>query len=236
MMVRKTTLALSVSALLASAAPAFASFDMEDCNWSDEHCLLKGDPVLTPGNDSRDNLLRLLSEAKSFALPVQSMPVDITRSRDFYFAYHPEWDDPEDPVTPAADKPAEESLLNQQLAALQLGAVDTRQDSEQENRFVSNSAESLSQFFAALLADDALTAEQRHVLGQARLGLYSGATDEQISASLTTLPAHSSALLYQTYLTGAARFYAGDYEEAERRLPRLSTAIVRGWQRPRAIC
>lgn len=216
MMVRKTTLALSVSALLASAAPAFASFDMEDCNWSDEHCLLKGDPVLTPGNDSRDNLLRLLSEAKSFALPVQSMPVDITRSRGFYFAYHPEWDDPEDPVTPAADKPAEESLLNQQLAALQLGAVDTRQDSEQENRFVSNSAESLSQFFAALLADDALTAEQRHVLGQARLGLYSGATDEQISASLTTLPAHSSALLYQTYLTGAARFYAGDYEEAER--------------------
>lgn len=216
MMVRKTTLAISVSALLASAAPAFASFDMEDCNWSDEHCLLKGDPVLTPGNDSRDNLLRLLSEAKSFALPVQSMPADITRSRDFYFAYHPEWDDMETPPTAAADKPAEESLLNQQLAALQLEPVETHQDGEQENRFVSNSADSLSQFFAALLADDSLTAEQRHALGQARLGLYAGATDEQISASLAALPAESPALPYKTYLTGAARFYAGDYDGADR--------------------
>lgn len=215
MMVRKTTLAISVSALLASAAPAFASFDMEDCNWSDEHCLLKGDPVLIPGNDSRDNLLRLLSEAKSFALPVQSMPADITRSRDVYFAYHPEWDDVDAPAAAAADKPAEESLLTKQLAALQLEPVETHQDGEQENRFVSNSADSLSQFFAALLADDSLTAEQRHALGQARLGLYSGATDEQISASLATLPAGSSALLYKTYLTGAAHFYAGDYAGAD---------------------
>lgn len=216
MMVRKTTLAISVSALLASAAPAFASFDMEDCNWSDEHCLLKGDPVLIPGNDSRDNLLRLLSEAKSFALPVQSMPADITRSRDVYFAYHPEWDDVDAPAAAAADKPAEESLLTKQLAALQLEPVETHQDGEQENRFVSNSADSLSQFFAALLADDSLTAEQRHALGQARLGLYAGATDEQISASLATLPAGSSALLYKTYLSGAAYFYAGDYAGADR--------------------
>lgn len=215
-MVRKTTLAISVSALLASAAPAFASFDMEDCKWSDEHCLLKGDPVLTPGNDSRDNLLRLLSEAKSFTLPVQSIPADITRSRDVYFAYHPEWDDLEDPAPAAVDKPAEESPLNKQLAALQLEPVETHQDGEQENRFVSNNAGSLSQFFAALLADDSLTAEQRHALAQARLGLYAGASDEQISASLATLPADSTALLYKTYLTGAARFYAGDYEGADR--------------------
>ncbi len=215
-MVRKTTLAISVSALLASTAPAFASFDMEDCKWSDEHCLLKGDPVLTPGNDSRDNLLRLLSEAKSFTLPVQSIPADITRSRDVYFAYHPEWDDLEDPAPAAVDKPAEESPLNKQLAALQLEPVETDQDGEQENRFVSNNAGSLSQFFAALLADDSLTAEQRHALAQARLGLYAGASDEQISASLATLPADSAALLYKTYLTGAARFYAGDYEGADR--------------------
>ncbi|QIM41823.1 hypothetical protein [Leclercia adecarboxylata] len=215
-MVRKTTLAISVSALLASAAPAFASFDMEDCKWSDEHCLLKGDPVLTPGNDSRDNLLRLLSEAKSFTLPVQSIPADITRSRDVYFAYHPEWGDLEDPAPAAVDKPAEESPLNKQWAALQLEPVETHQDGEQENRFVSNNAGSLSQFFAALLADDSLTAEQRHALAQARLGLYAGASDEQISASLATLPADSTALLYKTYLTGAARFYAGDYEGADR--------------------
>jgi hypothetical protein len=45
-----------------------------------------------PGNDSRDNLLRLLSEAKSFALPVQAIPADVSRTRDVYFAWHPEWD------------------------------------------------------------------------------------------------------------------------------------------------
>ncbi len=147
---------------------------------------------------------------------MQSIPADITRSRDVYFAYHPEWDDLEDPAPAAVDKPAEESPLNKQWAALQLEPVETDQDGEQENRFVSNNAGSLSQFFAALLADDSLTAEQRHALAQARLGLYAGASDEQISASLATLPADSAALLYKTYLTGAARFYAGDYEGADR--------------------
>ncbi|MBZ0058472.1 MULTISPECIES: hypothetical protein [unclassified Leclercia] len=215
-MVRKTTLAMSVSALLASAVPAYASFDIEDCKWSDDHCLLKGDPVLTPGNDSRDNLLRLLSEAKSFALPVQATPADITRSRDFYFAYHPEWDAATTPATAAGEAPVEESSLSKQLAALQLDPVEIRNDGELENRFVSNSADSVSQFFAVLLADDTLTAEQRHALARARSGLYSGATDEQLAASLETLPAQSTAVQYKTYLSGAALFYAGDYAGADR--------------------
>lgn len=92
-MIRKTSLAVALCSLLAGAPQAFASFDMEDCKWSDESCLLKGTPTFNPENDSRDNLLRLLSGEKAFALPVQSMPEDITRSRDFYFAYHPQWDE-----------------------------------------------------------------------------------------------------------------------------------------------
>lgn len=60
-MVRKTPLAFAVCTLLAGAPQAFASFDMEDCKWSDASCLLKGIPVLSPENDTRDNLLRLLS-------------------------------------------------------------------------------------------------------------------------------------------------------------------------------
>ncbi|MFZ3617835.1 hypothetical protein ACOYA6_01145 [Leclercia barmai] len=215
-MVRKTTLVMSVSALLASAVPAYASFDIEDCKWSDDYCLLKGDPVLTPGNDSRDNLLRLLSEAKSFALPVQATPADITRSRDFYFAYHPEWDAATTPATASGEAPVEESSLSKQLAALQLDPVEIRNDGELENRFVSNSADSVSQFFAVLLADETLTAEQRHALARARSGLYSGATDEQLAASLETLPAQSTAVQYKTYLSGAALFYAGDYAGADR--------------------
>lgn len=77
-MVRKTPLAFALCTLLTAAPQAFASFDMEDCKWSDESCLLKGTPTFNPENDSRDNLLRLLSQEKSFALPVQSMPADIT--------------------------------------------------------------------------------------------------------------------------------------------------------------
>lgn len=214
MMVRKTPLALSFCALLASAPQAFASFDMADCTWSDERCLLKGDPILTPDNDSRDNLLRLLSEAKSFAVPVQSMPADITRSRDFYFAYHPQWDDIDVRTDSSAQTQNATSPLARQMATLQVEPVEFNHDGEQENRFVSNNADSVSQFFAALQSDAALTAEQKQALAQARLGLYSGANAEQITASLAALPADSVALTYKTYLTGAAHFYAGEYESA----------------------
>ncbi|QZE46102.1 hypothetical protein Cf24236_1324 [Citrobacter farmeri] len=224
MMVRKTPLALSFCALLASAPQAFASFDMADCTWSDARCLLKGDPILTPDNDSRDNLLRLLSEAKSFAVPVQSMPADITRSRDFYFAYHPQWDD----VDIRTDSPAQTQNtpdpIGQQMVTLQVEPVEFNHDGEQENRFVSNNADSVSQFFAALLNDAALTAEQKQALAQARLGLYSGASAEQIVGSLTALPADSPALLYKTYLTGAAHFYAGEYDSAVQTFTTLLTS------------
>lgn len=61
-MVRKTPLAFALCTLLTAAPQAFASFDMEDCKWSDDSCLLKGTPTFNPENDSRDNLLRLLSQ------------------------------------------------------------------------------------------------------------------------------------------------------------------------------
>lgn len=63
-MVRKTPLAFALCTLLTAAPHAFASFDMEDCKWSDDSCLLKGTPTFNPENDSRDNLLRLLSRGK----------------------------------------------------------------------------------------------------------------------------------------------------------------------------
>lgn len=60
-MVRKTSLTFALCSLLVAAPQVFASFDMEDCKWSDDSCLLKGTPTFNPENDSRDNLLRLLS-------------------------------------------------------------------------------------------------------------------------------------------------------------------------------
>lgn len=221
-MVRKTPLAFALCTLLTAAPQAFASFDMEDCKWSDDSCLLKGTPTFNPENDSRDNLLRLLSQEKSFALPVQSMPADITRSRDFYFAYHPQWDEAA-PQPAAAPASAADSPLSRQMAELNISADEINvNDAELENRHVSNNTESVSAFFAALLADPTLTAEQRQALAQARTGLLSGATREQIESSLATLPADSPAQSYKNYLAAAASFYAGDYASAERDFTQLA--------------
>lgn len=221
-MIRKTSLAVALYSLLAGAPQAFASFDMEDCKWSDDSCLLKGTPTFNPANDSRDNLLRLLSQEKAFDLPVQSMPEDITRSRDFYFAYHPQWDETA-PQPASAPASAEDSPLSRQMAELNISADEANlNDAEHENRHVSNNTASVSQFFAALLADAALTAEQRQALAQARMGLFSGATREQIESSLATLPADSPAQQYKSYLAAAASFYAGDYASAERDFTQLA--------------
>ncbi|MBS6073303.1 MULTISPECIES: hypothetical protein [Citrobacter] len=221
-MIRKTSLAVALCSLLAGTPQAFASFDMEDCKWSDDSCLLKGTPTFNPENDSRDNLLRLLSQEKAFDLPVQSMPEDITRSRDFYFAYHPQWDETA-PQPASAPVSAEDSPLSRQMAELNINADEANlNDAEHENRHVSNNTESVSQYFAALLADAALTAEQRQALAQARMGLYSDATREQIESSLATLPADSPAQHYKSYLVAAASFYAGDYASAERDFAQLA--------------
>lgn len=221
-MIRKTSLAVALCSLLAGAPQAFASFDMEDCKWSDDNCLLKGTPTFNPENDSRDNLLRLLSQEKAFDLPVQSMPEDITRSRDFYFAYHPQWDETA-PQPASAPASAEDSPLSRQMAELNINADEANlNDAEHENRHVSNNTASVSQYFVALLADAALTAEQRQALAQARMGLYSDATREQIESSLATLPADSPAQHYKSYLAAAASFYAGDYASAERDFTQLA--------------
>lgn len=221
-MFRKTSLAVALCSLLAGAPQAFASFDMEDCKWSDDSCLLKGTPTFNPENDSRDNLLRLLSQEKAFNLPVQSMPEDITRSRDFYFAYHPQWDETA-PQPASAPASAEDSPLTRQMAELNINVDEANlNDAEHENRHVSNNTASVSQFFAALLADAALTAEQRQALAQARMGLFSGATREQIESSLATIPTDSPAQHYKRYLAAAASFYAGDYASAERDFTQLA--------------
>lgn len=217
-MVRKTPLAFALCTLLTAAPQALASFDMEDCKWSDDSCLLKGTPTFNPENDSRDNLLRLLSQEKSFVLPVQSMPADITRSRDFYFAYHPQWDEAV-PQPAVAPEQSEDTTLSQQLAVLEieppLFAKQNGYDADLENRYVSNNRQSVSEFIAALMTDETLNIDQRRLLAQARLDLWGRATKEQIAESLAALPADSTSLLYKTYLTGAAHFYDQNYEGAE---------------------
>ncbi|MDG1641816.1 hypothetical protein [Klebsiella huaxiensis] len=221
-MVRKTTFTLSLCALLAAATQSYASSDIEDCSWSDELCRLKGDPILTPENDSRDNLLRLLSEAKSFALPVQAIPVDVSRTRDVYFAWHPEWDSAPPPPAPPAQ--SEDEIFTRQMAALnidpaQVMAADSAErlgtsDYELENRFVSNTLAAVSQFNAALLATPSVTPQQRHDLALARLKLFYGANITAVADILNSFPADADADLFAYYLSGIAHFYGGNYTAA----------------------
>ncbi|QGN36965.1 hypothetical protein [Klebsiella oxytoca] len=221
-MVRKTTFTLSLCALLAAATQAYASSDIEDCSWSDELCLLKGDPILTPENDSRDNLLRLLSEAKSFALPVQAIPADVSRTRDVYFAYHPEWDSAPPPPEPPAQ--SKDETFTRQMAALnidlaQVMPADSAErlgtsDYELENRFVSNTLAAVSQFNAALLAAPSVTPQQRHDLALARLKLFYGANITAVADILNSFPADADADLFAYYLSGIAHFYGGNYSAA----------------------
>ncbi|MGG8168403.1 hypothetical protein PGO42_16865 [Klebsiella aerogenes] len=221
-MVRKTTFNLTLCALLVTAPQAFASSDIEDCSWSDALCLLKGDPVLTPGNDSRDNLLRLLSEEKSFVLPVQNIPADVSRSREVYFAYHPEWDSAPPPAAPPAQ--SEDETFTRQMAALNIDPAQVMPDDsaerlgtsdyELENRFVSNTLTAVSQFNAALLAAPSVTPQQRHDLALARLKLFYGANITAVADILNSFPAEADADLFAYYLSGIAHFYGGNYPAA----------------------
>ena len=220
-MVRKTTFTLSLCALLAAATQSYASSDIEDCSWSDELCRLKGVPILNPENDSRDNLLRLLNEAKSFALPVQAIPVDVSRTRDVYFAWHPEWDSAPPPAPPAQ---SEDEIFTRQMAVLnidpaQVMAADSAErlgtsDYELENRFVSNTLAAVSQFNAALLATPSVTPQQRHDLALARLKLFYGANITAVADILNSFPADADADLFAYYLSGIAHFYGGNYPAA----------------------
>ncbi|HHG8781186.1 hypothetical protein NLX76_07310 [Enterobacter hormaechei] len=222
-MIRKTSFALTLCALLVSVPQANASFDMTNCQWGEETCLLAGDPVLTPYNDSRDNLLRLLSEAKSFLLPVQALPSDITRSREFYFAVHPQWEEEQTPSTTAKEQ-SENQTLDQQMIELKIDPLQFTSsgnserlgipDYDRENRFVSYTLDAVSQFNAALLADTTLTPEQRHTLALVRIKQFYTTDIQKLSEELNSFPVGSNAHLFSRYITGVAHFYDGDYDAA----------------------
>lgn len=188
----KKRLALSLCLSFAASTPALASFDMdESCPWSSKGCVLTSDPVLAVDIDTRENLLRLTAEQRGF-LPLQQNAQPGTASA-------------------APDR------LTAQLAALELDPQAVTEaiphPREQENRFVSRTQESLSDFFATLIAEPALTAEQRHSLALARLAV-DGSSDAQTQLTALTFPDDSIAQGFRTYLLGANQFYAGDYAAA----------------------
>lgn len=195
---------------------ALASSDMGSCPWGAGGCVIATPPILSTGNDTRDNLLRLLGEKRRFTLPVQSASVDVAHSRDYYFAPHiTEWytwqgSDAAQTVT----VPALLISIPAQKLGVQTAAIDDfAKRAGGEERFVSNSLSSVEQYYSALLADDALTAEQRTALANARLEV-NGSAEAQTALEALSFPADSAAALFQRYLLAANQFYGGNYAAA----------------------
>lgn len=212
-----------------ASANAFASSDMGSCPWGVEGCYLSSPPMLSTGNDTRDNLLRLIGEKRSLTPLRQPIPADITRSRDYYFGEHiEEWY-----AAPASAEtaPVEDTTLDEQLKQLalppELIKETTLKGDEAEGRFVSNNRDSVSHFYAALLADTSLTAEQRATLARTRLQIPGDLSDLK---ALIELPAEegSAAAHFRDYLLAANNFYLGDYAQAANVFTRLKD-VAQPW-------
>lgn len=217
----KTRLALSLCFCFAASAPALASSDIEEtCTWWGKDCALLSPPVLEVGNDTRDNLYRLLAKTKESSPSLSGSEV---HSRNRFDA------EPDIPgaVTSTAQTPTLPGKLLGQIAALGLepqAVMDaTAHQDEEENRFVSRSQENLSGFFAALIAEPALTADQRHALALARLAVSAGTGDQAAIEALEATDG-TPAQGFRNYLLGANQFYAGDYPAAEAQFSALKTS------------
>lgn len=216
----KTRLALSLYLCFTASVPALASSDIEQsCTWWGRDCALFSPPVFEVTNDTRDNLYRLLAKPKETGpSPANSEVHSRERVDATPLVPHSVASSPETPTLPGK--------LMEQIAALGLepqAVIDaTANQDEEENRFVSRSQENLSGFFAALIAEPALTAEQRHALALARLAVNA---DAQAQVRIEALDATDGtpAQGFRTYLLAANQFYAGDYPAAEAHFSTLKT-------------
>lgn len=221
----KSRIALTVLALVSASSQAFASSDIESCQWGSRNCFIVSPPVLDVVNDTRDNLLRLVSETKPVTLASQPVPADMTRSRSFYFGYHDETSTI--PASPAAATGHLPDALESQITTLGLDnsvlGVATMSQDEEENRHVSNTLETVSHFYAALIADVSLTPDQRRELAIARMGLSDSSESRQRTESLH-YPEGSAARAFRDYLLAASDFYQGNYPAAAQTFNALQTA------------
>lgn len=207
-------------ALLALPVLSQASSDIETCTWGSSDCVLESAPWLDVNNDTRDNLMRLISEQKHFALPVYPLPADPRLTRAYHFGYHE--DDGSEPAAAGDATAAEPDPLATLLTAMHLDpAAATASDTDRENRFVSNNSQSVIAFLTALKDEKSLTEAQRQALAQARLNIYqsSDSTPDSVNA-----PQGSAAAAFDDYLAAATAFYQGDYPAAAERFSALKAS------------
>jgi len=88
--VKKKALGLLLAAggAVTFSSSVLASFDMDDCRWGTEGCMVTSPPILDSAHDTRDNLIRLVGEKTGLRLPSQPDSIDERKTRSYYFASH----------------------------------------------------------------------------------------------------------------------------------------------------
>ncbi|BDH47256.1 hypothetical protein TUM12370_33000 [Salmonella enterica subsp. enterica serovar Choleraesuis] len=207
---------LSLMVLLGTGMQAQASGDVVyTCQWGMDDCRLAGTPWLDVNNDTRDNLLRLVSAKRGFALPLYPLPADDRVSRDAWFGFHM--------LNGGAPVPEAEAPTNRNAGlAAAMARVDIKGQppvvdaDDSDGRFISNNADSAAQFINALADDPTLHPTRRHSLAAARLALLGKGSHmpkgESVLKAGVTLP--GSAGEFRAYLGAAEAFYQGDYPRA----------------------
>lgn len=221
LMQRKTIVGVAASAFL-TAAPAFACADMTcSPNWSltnaDFSC---GSQItLSPGNDTRVNLLLLKQQMSGSSFANASYPKDDHWShfgRNFFT-----WNDLQSAY---------------HISAPSL-SYDDMQDMPYYGTRCASFSEGAAAFQKAIAANSSLSEGERQTLSTARLGMESVcaglASAWGDAADASPAPKVASTLVnvesktgqaFLSYLTGAAGFYAGNWDKARDAFASLTKA------------
>lgn len=213
-----------IAAITGTSPLAVASSDETGCSWSD-YCAMSGVPYLDADNDTRINLLMLAAGMRNLPVTLSALPLDVSRSRGYTFGVFPGEAQPETGQAPLADQAAVPKEDPLDALALSLGIKPsglTDVSTENEGRWVSNNADSLSQFFQALLADQQLDKAERDLLALRRAKIYRGeAQEEQFLVPMENYAEGSHAAAFRDYLTSAEQFYQGQFADADTGFLRL---------------
>ncbi len=206
-------------ALLAGSIPinAQASGDSNYCLGGGFYCSNVGEPWLRPENDSRTNLLLYAATRNQIEMLASSAQANWPISRDYFFT---PWPERLDYIKPEekSDNGVRDTLVQQiQRLGLTLSPDELTATRYTQGRFVSNSTASVMQFFAALLDDDALSADERRTLANLRAASFIQQHAPGQSAAIPPIEIQpgSHADDFVRYLQGARAFYQGDYPLAE---------------------
>lgn len=222
---RLTARMIGLILLSLGASRAQASGDISSCLWGTPDCPLAGTPWLDVSNDTRDNLLRLVSARKGFALPLNALPADDKTSRDAWFGYHPQPWEPGTADTTSEAAPAPDPALKAALLRVAVTApIPSVHNDELEGRFITNSAQAATDYITALSQDSQIAPSRRQGLAEARLALLAEGGQVPAGHSILKTGIHwpGSAGEFRDYLAAAEAFYQGDYPRAGAQFSKLA--------------